>query len=496
VTSTTTEINETPSTTDASRAPLRERILLVGILIAAALLRFYQLGTASLWFDEAATARVVTAPLGEFFLRFRTTENTPPLHYVILWIWTRVFGASEVSLRMPSVIAGVASVFLLYRLMRLLGGARSALIAALLLAVSSYQIYFSQEARAYELMVCLSLWSCCAFLRLMEENSRRNQILFITSTTLLLYTHLFSVFVIAAENIAYLVAWVRRPRPKLKLSDWLGVQLATAAMFLPFIPVVWAWFSNRSGGFWIKPMTLDEITASYLAYAGSAWLLCLMGLLGICGAMLYRHERTGVALLLSLLILPVVVPVVGSVLGKPLFVARYGIVASPALCALAAWGMDLFKTRGPVMVMTVLLTVLSFLGPPAGQKEDWRDVVSYVEKWAHPGDVVVINRRDASRAYDYYSTRHDVHAKGFWGPFITLGIPMPHNVHVWLVLYDPNVPAGTIINNGNWTVVSQKPFDQIVVYELAGGSTDPFPPGLDQERFNARPVQRERESLE
>jgi hypothetical protein len=219
-------------------------------------------------------------------------------------------------------------------------------------------------------------------------------------------------------------------------------------------------------------------------------------MLAICGVVLHRRERLAIGLLLSLLLLPVVVPVVGSVLGKPLFVARYGIIASPALCALAAWGIDLLRTRASMTLMTVVLVALSFLSPRVERTENWRGVTAYVEKWAHPGDFVVINRRDASRAYEYYSVRGDVHYKGFWGPFVTLGTPMPDGVHVWLILYDPNSTARDIINNGNWTVVSNKSFRQIAVYELAGGRTDPFPQEVDQERFNARPVQRGRESME
>jgi hypothetical protein len=190
--------------------------------------------------------------------------------------------------------------------------------------------------------------------------------------------------------------------------------------------------------------------------------------------------------------LPVIVPVVGSVVGKPLFVARYGIIASPALCALAAWGMDFLRRRAAIGVMTAILVVLSLVPPAVGSKEPWRDVVAYIEKWAHPGDYVVVNRRDASRAYEYYKIRQDVHDKGFWGPFVTLGVPMAPGVHVWLVLYDPNATARDIINNGNWTVVSQKTFPQIAVYELAGGQTERFPPEEDRERFNARPVRRDR----
>ncbi|HTL31282.1 MAG TPA: glycosyltransferase family 39 protein, partial [Tepidisphaeraceae bacterium] len=424
-----------PTEQEVDRPRLIHIIFVAGIVMLAAGLRIYQLSAESLWFDEAATARIVMSPLDEFFTRFRTTENTPPLHYVVLWIWTRVFGSSEFSLRMPSVIAGIASVYLLYQLIRLLGGEWEALMAALLMACSRYQIYFSQEARAYELLVCLSLLSCCAFVQLSREPTRRRQIQFIIATVLMLYAHLFAIFVIAAQNIAYLISLARRPRPTLKWTDWLGVQLASAAMFLPFVPVVFGWMTNRGGSFWIRPLTLHDISAAYVSYAGSELLLCVMLMLAVLGVMKNRSKPMAWSLLISLLLLPVVVPVIASMMLKPLFVARYGIIASPALFALAAWGLGAFRPRALSLSMAAVIAALSLMAPDVGHKEDWRGVATYVGKWARPGDYVMINRRDASRAYDYYNRRADVHVKGFWGPFVTLGVPLPESEHVWLVLY-------------------------------------------------------------
>jgi mannosyltransferase len=490
------ELPVTSDNREANHAARRaQALMLSAILVLAAVIRLHHLSTEGLWFDEAATAHVVMAPLADVFQRFRTTENTPPLHYVIRWIWIRIFGHSEFSLRMPSVIAGVASVYFLYQLLRQLGHDRAGLIAALLLACSQYQIYYSQEARSYELMVCLSLLSSCFFVRLMNEPTRRRQIQWITATTLLLYTHLFGVFAIAAQNVAYF-AGLRRPRPALKITDWLGVQLATGALFLPFVPIVIGWMRNRGGSFWIKQISADDITASYVAYAGSAALFWVMLVFVVMAVVIHRRKRVALGLLLSLLLLPVVVPIVASMLLKPLFVARYGIVASPALCALVALGIDAIKPRAASLVITLALAVGSLMAPDFGHKEDWRGVASYIAKWARTGDYVVINRRDASRGYEYYNLRPDVHFKGFWGPFVTLGVPLEHDAHAWLVLYDPNATAHDIINNGHWTVVSQKVFYQITVYELAGGRTEPLPPGLDMERFNAKPVTRDRDEFE
>lgn len=462
------------------------------ILLLALYLRVDGVGQRSIWFDEAATWRVATAQtIGEFLNRIRLLENTPPAHYVIEWLWIRLFGASEASLRMPSVFAGVTSVYLIYRLMTLLVGRREGLVAALLLACSPFQIMYSGEARSYELLVCAALMSCVNLAHLRREPTLRRSFWYVLTTSLLLYTHLYSVFVVAAQNIAMLVDFASPSRStnQLTLWRWIKIQAVTAATMLPFLPVILFWIRRQTMGFWIPRPTWDDVTAAYLDYAGTPLLLCLFVALAVIGVVRHRRRLT---LLLALLVIPVLVPVILSMLRTPMFVSRYGIVSGAALIALAAVGVAAFRTSMVIVPLSLLLAGLSLTttSPPA--TEDWRQAAQYVERYAQPGDCVLINKRYSTFAFNFYGDIPGVQVKGFWGGHVTLGLPLPPKVHAWLILNHPDVAMREIVDAGNWRILSQKAFREIVVLELADGQTEKLPPELDLERLTAGRPTRER----
>ncbi|EKE12574.1 MAG: hypothetical protein ACD_13C00166G0001, partial [uncultured bacterium] len=83
------------------------------VLILAVILRLVSLNQ-SLWLDEATSANVAVMSLPDFFNKFIPADFHPPLYYLFLMGWSRVFGISEISLRIPSVIFGVATVYFVY----------------------------------------------------------------------------------------------------------------------------------------------------------------------------------------------------------------------------------------------------------------------------------------------------------------------------------------------------------------------------------------------
>jgi uncharacterized membrane protein len=102
----------------------------------------------SLWLDEAISANVVKEySYSELVTKFSPVDFHPPLYYLMLKEWTGVFGFSEISLRMPSVIFSLVTVYFIY----LLGGFWPALITG----VNPLLIYYSQEARMYAMVTML-----------------------------------------------------------------------------------------------------------------------------------------------------------------------------------------------------------------------------------------------------------------------------------------------------------------------------------------------------
>ena len=135
---------------------------LAALTLLAAVLRFATLDLQSFWYDEAFTpVHVLHASLGATLHGIVKTENTPPLGYVLIWVWSRIFGAGVVALRFPSALAGVATVPVAWEIGRELAGRargsrRVAIVCAALVAVNPLFVWYSQEARAYGLYVFLS----------------------------------------------------------------------------------------------------------------------------------------------------------------------------------------------------------------------------------------------------------------------------------------------------------------------------------------------------
>ncbi len=128
---------------------------LAALVLLAAALRFPGLDAQSFWHDEAFTVPLVDGSFGHLLDGIGDTESTPPLYYVLAWLWEKLFGSGEAGLRSLSAVFGVALVPVAYLIGRELAGRRAALVAGALVAVSPYLVWYSQEARAYALVACL-----------------------------------------------------------------------------------------------------------------------------------------------------------------------------------------------------------------------------------------------------------------------------------------------------------------------------------------------------
>ena len=128
----------------------------IGISVAAGLiLRWWNLGGESLWFDEAYTAWAARQPIAQLIDVVRV-DNSPPLYYLFMHFWTRVCGESEFALRAPSALAGSAALLLMVPLARrVLNNAAAEIAAVMLSAVTFLLIRYAHEARCYEMLALL-----------------------------------------------------------------------------------------------------------------------------------------------------------------------------------------------------------------------------------------------------------------------------------------------------------------------------------------------------
>jgi mannosyltransferase len=447
--------------------------ILALILLLSAAARVHGIGRDSLWFDEAATVHIVRQPLGRMLELIESDERTPPLHYLLLHFWIKLFGDSEISLRLPSAIAGVAAVYVLYRLVRALLGMGAGLVAAFIFAINRYQIAYSQEARAYELMVLAGLISTCLFVRIMRRRAPRAQGIYALVTAGLLYCHLYGIFVLVAHHIAWAFARLRK-RSMLSPRRWALLNLAVLALFSPWIRISVRWARDVQQSFWIPPLHPVDLFMTYRAYAGSTAMLILLAALALLGLRRAAHRRA-LALLAALALLPVVVPIAMSILTRPTFTPRYGLIAAAGWIALAAGGVIALPNR-PLRAGT--LAAIAFFAAiatlPPIDKPQWREAGAWLESHMQSSDVAVISRKNSTYLYDYYVHRPDVRRFGFDGSAIPVTLPLPPGQHVWLILHANLAPRAAILARGGWKTVRSQAFHGIQILELS----DPTEPAV------------------
>jgi len=212
-------------------------ILLIFILLIGGIFRFYHIDKRSLWYDEytyIGSGIIYELPNKNFktVIIEIAEDRHAPLYYLILSIWIGVFGDSELALRIPSVMFGILSILIIFYIGKELFNHKVGLISSFLLSINLIHIIFSQEGKMYSLLLFLSLLSNYFFIKLIKDENIKNTILFIISTSLMLYTHNFGIFILVLQVI-YLIYLLRKNgffNKKVFMS-----QITAFLIFIPWI---------------------------------------------------------------------------------------------------------------------------------------------------------------------------------------------------------------------------------------------------------------------
>jgi uncharacterized membrane protein len=223
------------------------RVWTVGLLIVALALRLYHLDTQEVWADAAFAFRLATSSDWPHAL---LRESNPPLYFILLWAWTGVCGITEVGIRSLSAVIGTLSVAAIIWTGRVFFTPAVGLWAGAFVAIAPMHIYYSQEARAYAL-VMLTITLCYGTLQLALATGRRK------------YWVYFSICLVAAMHSRYFAVLALLPTPLLlQRSARPGFSPATRAYL----------FSTTSAGLLVLPWMI----CSYLFGAGQegthAWI--------------------------------------------------------------------------------------------------------------------------------------------------------------------------------------------------------------------------------
>jgi 4-amino-4-deoxy-L-arabinose transferase-like glycosyltransferase len=251
-----TELHEPRArATAVVRSPISRWVWPGLILLLALALRILHLGHESVSGDEAFSITLTRDPLGVMMHRLVLDLVHPPLHYLALRGWLKLFGFGLLQARLLSVIFGTLAVVFLYLLAEYLFDRRTAMLAGLLMAVSQLAIMFSQEARPYAQMHWLAPASAYLFLRACHEQRAAYWWAFVAAGVVMLYTDYFGLYLIAA---LLLVAVIYRDHYRLCVGWALGGAAAMVILYLP-------WLSSGIVGRALQPGNVARQTADYAA---------------------------------------------------------------------------------------------------------------------------------------------------------------------------------------------------------------------------------------
>ncbi|MEJ0012506.1 MAG: glycosyltransferase family 39 protein [Bauldia sp.] len=396
-------------------------IALAVILVVAAYVRLHGLGDDSLWRDEASSWGEAQ---GSFFdiLAATAGDNYPPLHNLILAASMRLFGQGEWALRISSAVFGAANVLALYWVGTIVGGRITGLIAASLLALSPFHIWYSQEARNYALLSLNATLFAGTSLWLMRKATLGRVIAAFAAAVLLLYTHPYGAFAWLCVSAAVLVVLFLRPDPEAPSPViWVLLQLAAGLAFAP-----WAWLllgranDIHEKGFWISYPDLGYVMTQLFNVASGA-LVFIALMLAIAAAFVQPRPgdgdhaqagRIGLAaspdlwVVLAWMLGPVVIGIAISLVSTPIFIGRYIIGSLPAFLLLASVGLSRFvdgwrSATAVALVVAFTITLGLAYGRPAPH-EDWRRAAPYLASHVGTDGCVLVPDAGYARVLSYY----------------------------------------------------------------------------------------------
>lgn len=386
--------------------------LLVAITLLAALLRFYKLGAWSFWGDEVLT--VANKPDGFNFNIIRQSLALTLIGSTIDWL-----GVSEWSARLAPALIGILSVPILYLPIRKILGAPVALLSCLLLALSPWHIYWSQNARFYSLLLLFYTLALLTFYLGLEHDRPAYILLSLLFLGLAARERLLALFLIPVLG-SYLVLLALLPLEKprgfrrlriLILGLILGILLA-AYFAWPYLQELSSWLSGfgriNNSPFWL---------AAGVVYYVRVVTVCL----AVAGAiLLFSHQSRPLQRSALLLSLNAGLPLLTVMLLATFHYTanRYVFITLTSWLILAAAAVvELFRhtpRRARWLAIGVLLVLL--LDPLSeatlyfqyqnGNRDDWRAALALIQARSDPDDQIVTPHPEIA---EYYLGRQTTH---------------------------------------------------------------------------------------
>ncbi len=341
-----------------------------------------------------------------------------PLRYIVLHC-ALFLGRSERVIRFPAFLFGIAGIFLIYKLGKLIFGINVGLLSSFLLSFSMWHIHHSSYAATYTLYMFLSLLSVFFFYKSLKEPSIGLQIKFIIASTLGFYSFYPFITVIFAEALYFFLFYRRDKKRALKFVISLFV---IGILILPLLSRAYYgfyWKTNFGDYFW-GWKSFEVFPFLFGLFGGIRGFIPInifIFLLGLFAVFFKKVERKGGLLLFFLTIIPCLFFLGCFFLKKINLGERYFLFIYPFFIILSSYGILSVRKK---IVVTLLIFLFNssfvlFILNGFGFKTceyiprdytrhygDFKFLAEYLRKNYEEGDAVVITYDASIFATQYY----------------------------------------------------------------------------------------------
>ncbi len=272
--------------------------------------------TQSIWRDEGFSYFMARPNIIQV-IKNSINDFNPPFYYIMLHFWMKLFGESDIALRMLSFIFHILTVYFAFLLFRKLFGERFGWWAAAFTFLNPMLLYYGFELRMYSVFAFFTMASTLYFI---EKRWRR----YVIVTTLGIYTHSFFLLIILSQLLYLYIT-------KQLIKKSVKYVLTPVVFFLPWLPFL-IWQFGQSKNTWIYPVNIQLVFSSlgnlfvgYEGTPGGLWVLTfalsLVLILFIYSA-LKKGKKIGYLAAIYTLF-PLGLVLLYSIIRRPIYVNRY-----------------------------------------------------------------------------------------------------------------------------------------------------------------------------
>ncbi len=355
------------------------RLYLFLIILFGFILRASFLDKGVIWYDEIGSIAVAKQdfPLG-ILDKLYNEDFHAPLYYFILHFWMKIFGESEVVLRLFSAVAGTLVLPVLYFAGKELKDNKTGLLAAFLASFHPLLLYYSQEIRHYGIGILFASLSVLFLVKFLKSSGTKSLSGLIAANLCLMYTiSVLGVIFVFIESVSLLLfLFINKKNIKIYLIS----QFVCILLFIPYFPVLLHHISVGSGGFlnpfwWNKFEFMDILLSinnlfsplfiyssadnfSLLLFGGFAILGCYAFIFYLSAIDKAVSKNKLIVLLFSIAVIFYLSVIGLAFLDKIALMSKYTILVCPVLCLIAAYGFFCFKSKR-MLVLLIIFSAIS-----------------------------------------------------------------------------------------------------------------------------------------